>query len=468
MTRKILAVALSIFCLFSCAKPAGDLDAEAFSKILSESESSQLLDVRTPEEFSEGHIPNAVNIDWYEDDFIENAKASLDPKRQVMVYCRSGKRSAAAAAKLRENGFKTYNLLGGFLSWKEAGKEVVSGWALLGFGKPSDINPVITPDGQASFFCPMRKDSVRWEEGATFNPAATVVDGKIVVLYRSEDDLNQGIGTRTSRLGYASSPDGLHFERKSEPVFYPGEDGQEEFEWPGGCEDPRIAVTSDGTYVMTYTQWNRKCPRLAVATSRNLVDWEKHGPVFREAYGGRFMDMPSKSASIVTGLRDGSQVIEKVNGKYLMYWGERFVNIATSDDLVNWTPVLGEDGELLRVMEPREGFFDSQLTECGPPAIMTDEGILLVYNGKNQPAEGRSMDYPANTYCAGQALFDKRHPERLIARLDKPFLVPESDFERTGQYAAGTVFTEGMAYHDGKWFIYYGCADSRVGVAVRP
>jgi predicted GH43/DUF377 family glycosyl hydrolase len=54
-----------------------------------------------------------------------------------------------------------------------------------------------------------------------------------------------------------------------------------------------------------------------------------------------------------------------------------------------------------------------------------------------------------------------------LKRLDEPFLKPEYDFERTGQYAAGTVFTEGMVYSEGKWFIYYGCADSRVGVAIR-
>ena len=54
------------------------------------------------------------------------------------------------------------------------------------------------------------------------------------------------------------------------PVFYPADDNQKELEWPGGCEDPRVAVTEDGLYVMLYTQWNRKQARLAVATSRDL------------------------------------------------------------------------------------------------------------------------------------------------------------------------------------------------------
>ncbi|MCH3941533.1 MAG: glycoside hydrolase family 130 protein [Bacteroidales bacterium] len=340
-------------------------------------------------------------------------------------------------------------------------------WAITGFVKPEGENPIIYPDSISKFYCPMLQDSVKWEEGATFNPAAVKMNGNIIVIYRAEDDINQGIGSRTSRLGYARSVDGIHFQRMSAPVFYPDIDNQKDLEWPGGCEDPRIAVTEDGTYVMMYTQWNRDCPRLAVATSKDLLHWQKHGPAFAKAYNGKFCDIPTKSASIVTKLYGDAQIIEKVNGKYMMYWGEQFVNIATSDDLINWMPEVDSHGDLVKVMEPRKGYFDSQLTECGPPAIITKDGIILIYNGKNLSGEGGSKEYAAGTYCAGQALFDLHDPSRLLKRLDKPFLTPEYDFERTGQYAAGTVFTEGMAYSEGKWFIYYGCADSRVGVAVR-
>ena len=252
----------------------------------------------------------------------------------------------------------------------------------------------------------------------------------------------------------------------SAPVFYPADDSQKELEWTGGCEDSRIAMTEDGLYVMLYTQWNRKQARLAVATSRDLQTWEKHGPAFAKAYDGRFFDEFSKSASIVTKLVDGKQVIARIDGKYWMYWGEKFVNVATSEDLVNWTPLLDETGEFLIVITPREGRFDSSLTECGPPAILTDKGILLFYNGKNADgAEGDTL-YTANSYCAGQALFDAKDPTKLIDRLDKPFYVPESDFEKSGQYPAGTVFIEGLVFHNKQWYLYYGCADSRVAVAV--
>lgn len=338
-------------------------------------------------------------------------------------------------------------------------------WALGGFVRPAGVNPVISPIAESKFFCPMNGDSVAWESNDTFNPAATLYDGKIVVLYRAEDKSGVGIGFRTSRLGYASTTDGINFQREPIPVFYPSEDNQKDMEWPGGCEDPRVAVTEDGIYVMMYTQWNRQVPRLAVATSRNLRDWTKHGPAFAKAYDGKFLNEACKSGSILTELVDGKQVVKKVNGKYFMYWGEHHVYAATSENLTDWTPLVNHDGSLKRLMSPRDGYFDSQLTECGPPAICTDKGIVLMYNGKNCPNRG-DKDYTANVYAAGQALFDAKDPTRFITRLDEPFFRPMDSFEKSGQYVDGTVFIEGLVFYKEKWYLYYGCADSKVGVAI--
>ena len=77
-------------------------------------------------------------------------------------------------------------------------------WVLGPFVRPEGVNPVISPR-MTTFQCPMRKQLVKWEESDTFNPAATVKDGKIIVLYRAEDNSAQGIGKRTSRIGYAES-----------------------------------------------------------------------------------------------------------------------------------------------------------------------------------------------------------------------------------------------------------------------
>lgn len=346
-------------------------------------------------------------------------------------------------------------------------------WAFGDFVRPEGVNPIITPNVESKFDCPMRKTSVGWEESDTFNPAATIKDGKVYVLYRAEDNSAVGIGKRTSRIGLAESSDGISMKRQSTPVMYPAEDNVKEYEWNGGCEDPRVAVTEDGLYVMLYTGRNRdnnmgvkSVPRLCVATSRDLKTWEKHGPAFFKAYNGRFKDLGCKSGSIVTKLVNGKQVITKVNGKYLMYWGEHMVAAATSDDLINWTPVLNEQNELLGLIYPREKYFDSALTECGPPAVITDNGILLLYNGKNRTDELRDKRYNSGTYSAGQVLFDLKDPYKAIARLDTPFFRPTEDFEKSGQYVDGTVFIEGLVYHQGKWFLYYGCADSKVGVAI--
>lgn len=330
-------------------------------------------------------------------------------------------------------------------------------WIIGPFERPV-TDAIISPDPEPVFDCPMTGAPVKWMESDTFNPAAAVKDGKIVVLFRSEDNSATGIGKRTSRIGYAESTDGVNMTILPEPVMFPGGDEWTEIDCTGGDEDPRVAKTEDGLYVMLYTSWNRKVARLSVATSRDLMSWEKHGFVFQGALGGSLDNYFCKSGSIVTKLNDeGELVIEKINGKYLMYWGENFINPATSDDLIHWTPMTDENGELLKIVLPREGYFDSSLTECGPPAVHTKDGIVLIYNGKSK--ENKS-------YSAGQILFDANEPTKVLARLDEPFFKPELPFEKTGQYVDGTVFTEGLVHFNGCWYLYYGCADSLVGVAV--
>jgi rhodanese-related sulfurtransferase len=88
-------------------------------------EGDQLLDVRTKEEWEEGHLKEATLITVTEPGFLEKAKAALDPKKGVVVYCRSGKRSAMAVEQLRAAGFTVYDLAGGITAWEAAGKPVV-------------------------------------------------------------------------------------------------------------------------------------------------------------------------------------------------------------------------------------------------------------------------------------------------------------------------------------------------------
>ena len=346
-------------------------------------------------------------------------------------------------------------------------QNVLPDWALGGFVRPEKANPIITPNPSNQFDCPMQDKKIGWEESDVFNPAATVKDGKIYVLYRAEDNSATGIGKRTSRIGLAESEDGIHMKRRKPPVMYPDKDNMKEYEWEGGCEDPRVTMTEDGLYVMAYTSWNRKVARLCIATSHDLVKWEKHGPAFAKAYNGRFKDIFCKSGSMVTTIKDGKQVLTKIDGKYFMYWGEHAVYAATSDDLVNWTPILDEKNELATVIKPRPQYFDSALTECGPPAILTDKGIVLLYNGKNQTNDSkRDKRFTAGAYCAGQILTDPKGPMKVLQRLDVPFFRPMASFEKSGQYVDGTVFIEGLVFFKNKWYLYYGCADSQVSVAI--
>ncbi len=337
-------------------------------------------------------------------------------------------------------------------------------WMFGPFERADNQQPIITPTDETTFDCPMTGETVQWESMATFNPAAIVKDGKIKVIYRAEEKLGEReIGGHTSRLGLAISEDGENYIREDQPIFYPDEDGQKEFEWTGGVEDPRIVETEDGLYVMTYTQWNREYPRLAVATSEDLRNWDKHGPIFKEWKDGKYHNMETKAGAIVTEFKGEKLVAAKINGRYWMYYGVPHVWLASSEDLVNWEPVENYQGDLAPVLNPRPGYFDSWLVEAGPPPVLTDDGIVVLYNAGNSQNIG-VPELGNRIYTGGQALFDANEPWKILDRSDEPFIKPEKDFERSGQYEDGTTFIEGLVYFEGTWYLYYGTADSMVGV----
>ena len=334
-----------------------------------------------------------------------------------------------------------------------------------GFYKPQE-NPILKADSSFTFTDPISHEIVKWQRADVFNPAAIVKDNKVYLLYRCEDNPTAAIGGRTSRLGLAVSEDGLHFTKFPQPVLYPDSSRNMKYDYPGGCEDPRLVQTEDGLYVVVYTSWNNDVARLSVAYSKDLFHWEKKGPAFAKAYKGKFLDSWSKSGSIITKFVNGKQVATKIDGKYWMYWGEHFINIAWSDNLYDWNPVLNDSGSLKSLAAPRPKKFDSDLTECGPPAIVTDRGIVLLYNGKNATSDNADPSLPKGTYSTGEIVFDKNNPQHVIGRPDTCFLKPSLPHEVSGQYRAGTTFAEGLVYFRNKWFLYYGTADSFVGVAI--
>src|ERR1022692_3284286 len=164
-----------------------------------------------------------------------------------------------------------------------------------------------------------------WMESGAFNPAAVVVNGKTVLLFRARDTHG------TSRIGYAESADGLHFKIDPRPVLEPATAYER-----GGVEDPRV-LRIGSVYYMTYTGYNLHDAQLCLATSPDLRHWRRHG-VILPAYHGAWITGWTKSGAIVP---------ERINGKWWMYYlGTRrdpdgrdrdYMGLASSDDLLHWS-----------------------------------------------------------------------------------------------------------------------------------
>ena len=280
--------------------------------------------------------------------------------------------------------------------------------------------PLISPDGD--------------EEAAagTFNPAAVRRGSETILLYREQD------GNGTSRIGYASSTDGIHFKVENDPVLIP----ERAYEKDGGVEDPRVVKIGD-LYYMTYTGYNLKDAQLCLAVSKDLVHWERRG-ILLPAYKGKWNVGWTKSGAIIP---------EKIQGKYWMYYlgtgpdKRDYMGVASSLDLVHWSDATNKP-----VLERHPGDWDSRVMEPGPPPIITSKGILLIYNGADENL----------VYSTGWVLFDRRDPRIVLARAEQPFIGPELTWEKEGQ-VPNVVFTEGLIEEEDSLLLYYGGGDKYIG-----
>jgi len=264
-----------------------------------------------------------------------------------------------------------------------------------------------------------------WESRVVFNPAAVYLDKRVHILYRAIGE--DGV----SRLGYASSSDGYHIdERLPHPVFEPILPVEK-----NGCEDPRLTEMEDRC-IMTYTAYGDiyqiGLTTISIENMQNKKwDWEE-----------RFFPFPN--------IRNKNAVIfpRRVNDRYLMcHRLDPDIYIAYSDDLRTW-----EDTILL--MRPRSGFWDCVKIGAAGPPIEIDEGWLLVYHGVDVK----------RTYRLGVTILDKENPERVVYRSKIPILEPTEDYERFG-FVPNVVFSCGTILLDGQLLIYFGCADTVIGVA---
>ena len=344
-------------------------------------------------------------------------------------------------------------------------------WEWDGFVKVDDYNPILSPGDDLTFNCPISNREVKWEARNVLNPCAIVRDDKVYLLYRAQDE------TGTSRIGMAVSEDGISFSKMPEPVFFPDEDNMKSYEWHyaksgglqdgldyfDGVEDPRIITSPTGEYIMTYTSYDGKTARLSHAYSSDLFTWVKRGLVLDSE---KYHNTWSKAGAIV-GKMDNDQVIaQKIDGRFWMYYGDTDLFMATSEDLVSWQAAENsENGNRISVLHPRKGYFDSRLVEPGPFALLLPEGIHMIYNASNA-SNFSDPSLPKFTYAPGQAIFDKGQPYRLIGRSDKYLFKPDKPYERQGEVNE-VCFVEGLVYFKGKWFLYYGTADSHIAVAVK-
>lgn len=298
----------------------------------------------------------------------------------------------------------------------------------LGPFTPYEGNPVLGPRGDS------------WESANVYNPAAVVVDDRVALLYRAH------AADLVSHVGLAWSSDGLAFEREDAPVLSP----QEPYD-AHGVEDPRVTHV-DGTYYLTYSGYDGQRALLCLATSRDLRDWERHGPLFPDVNTfGAAPHAPQGAWSKAGGI-----VPVRVGGRWLMYFGEGSIFHAWSDDLVHW-----ELASPTPVLEPEPGTYGSYLVEVGPPPVVLDNGLLLLLHN------AATRDEHGVCYTSGQTLIDPARPGEVLARTERPWLAPRTREERHG-LVANVTFVEGLVRHRGTWFCYYGQSDSTLGVATCP
>lgn len=314
----------------------------------------------------------------------------------------------------------------------------------------------------------------RFDSVGAFNPAATLLkNGHTVLLYRGQDE------SGVSRIGFAESSNGIDFVADDKAVIAPNlnddKDGIEDarltqdFKYNNKSNNRWLATATayskvnDAAQLVSYRSlpgdlhhWKRVAVMMPATTTSNKAGWNIHW---------------TKSGAIIV---DGKARPLKINSKYWMYYmadareisnsdtthsASRMaadqMGIAQSNDGIAWQDALGRP-----ILAHRHGQFDSRVVEPGPHPIITKDGILLLYNGGDDTL----------AYRTGWALFDKKDPTKLLARCPKAIFEPELDWEKknassTVHQVPNVVFVEGIVPYKKGYRVYYGSADSYVGVA---
>jgi predicted GH43/DUF377 family glycosyl hydrolase len=311
-----------------------------------------------------------------------------------------------------------------------------------------------------------------FENNGVFNPGIFQIDNKVHILYRAVQNGN------FSTIGYAKTEGPLQLiERHQKPLLIPEFDYEKQ-----GIEDPRI-VKIDRTYYITYTAYDGINAMGAVATSKDLISFEKLGivtprinyrqyaklvkccnhsmnPKYHHFY--QLFEQIGLAGEEFRYLRDKDLVLfpRKINGKFaLLHRIWPGIQIAYFEDWKELTRSFWEDyiknlSEYI-VLDPKDAFEMNYIGAGGPP-IETEEGWLLIYHGVQETTRGR-------TYHAKAALLDRDNPQIEISRLPRPLFSPSEKWEKEG-VVNNVVFPTGHAVFEGELYLYYGASDKYTGV----
>lgn len=308
----------------------------------------------------------------------------------------------------------------------------------------------------------LEKRDLDFEIEGVLNPAVIMENGVIHMLYRAVAKGNH------SSIGYCRLSDPLTVaERYDHPIIEP-----EYFYENHGVEDPRI-VNIDGTYHISYCAYDGINAFGAVATSKDLKKFEKHGIMVPQVEGDQFREWLHFSGNInlkYFRLNMGNNYVWDKNVIFFprRIFGQLFflhrikpgIQMASVDRLKELTSEYWEEYlqnlEDYIVLDPK---FEHELSYIGNgcPPIETEYGWLLIYHGVHDVVSGYC-------YTACAALLDKENPAKEIGRLPYPLFKPEMDWELKG-YVNNVCFPSGAVIQDGRLYIYYGAADERIAVA---
>lgn len=289
-------------------------------------------------------------------------------------------------------------------------------------------NPILSP----------RPDFV-WEAGGTLNPAAVDLEGKIHIVYRAASTGNMSV------LGYASSKDGFKIdERLDKPIYSPRADFESKPDSNSnfGCEDPRIVQIGDKLY-MTYTAYDGVTPRVAISsiTIQDFLNkkWDA-------------WSMPNAITPPNVSNKDATILPEEVDGKYMMI---HRVNESMCADFVSSLDFSKEKiTKCIEILNPRPGMWDSEKVGIAGPPVKTKHGWLLLYHGVSKHKK----------YRVGAILLDLKNPTTVLARTATPVFEPQEAYECNG-LVPSVVFPCNLIVRKNTAYIYYGAADSVIGVA---